>query len=317
MTFVRLTADHPVADFAEKLRERLAPAPGREVVLNEVMHTYTVGGESVQSVTTLRRKRGPGIDPVARQDYDFADTDVIKRANDVHALVADIERVRFLPWDVPVPDVYAPFVEVWIAFRNAVGWVTLAVEHSLEGVIWTPCPRCSAQLCVHREPEGWRYAGTADLVGVMLKPPPWYHKRWIWLVDLKTGSSMPASVGQQVAAYVEAVRGAVGDLAPVCGAGLRLGGDGSQLDAEGRLKLSRPRTSVDGMRYQGHDEVPLRGTWRDHRADDRKDFIMSAATYFGAFGKGGDANGETLDIATHLRGPGSSSPASDLIPAEM
>jgi hypothetical protein len=295
MTFVRLPADHPVADFAEKLRERLTPAPGREVVLDEERHAYTVGGVPVPSVTDLRR--GPGAES---SDYDFGNREAMARGTAVHALVADIERARFMPWDVPVEDVYAPFVEVWLAFRDAVGWVTLAVEHSLEGVLWTPCPRCRAQLCIHREPEGWRYAGTPDMIGVMLKPPRWYRPGWIWVVDLKTGKAMPASVGQQIAAYVEAVRAAVGDLAPACGAGLLLKGDGSQLDAKGHLRLSRPRTKADGELYQGHDEVPLRGTWRDHRADDREDFIASAATYFGA--QGGDAIGRTDDNPLAVEG---------------
>lgn len=308
MTFVRLPDGTPreLVALRSALVERLRPAPGRRVELDERTHLYTVAGEAIPSVTELRR--GP-VDRRAHRggaaDYDFAAPWVCQRGTDVHALIAETERLRAIGYAPDVPECYAPFLAAWQAFVRTTGWVTFAVEHSLEGLLWTDCAICGATSCAHREPEAIRYAGTLDVLGAMREPPsfsgaaPWS----IGVVEVKTGSSMPQSVGIQGAGYVIAVCGYVGSLAPVFGFGVRIGEDGSQIDADGLMVLGKKRTKRDEGRYPDEWEtVPKLTTFRPIVGQDFDNFRSAALTWHldRKTERGGDANAEPDDSNLHL-----------------
>lgn len=306
MTFVRLPEGTPakLVELQVELRERLRPAPGREVHLDERTHVYTVGGEVVPSVTEVRRPPVHLRDhPGGLADYDFAPAWANERGRQVHELVAQVETYRAVGLTPPAGE-HQPFLDAWEAFRDATKWVTLAVEHALEGVLWTTCEVCSATVCSHREPEAIRYAGTLDLLGVMSNPPPFFPVGPLIpvVVDLKTGSSMPSSTGVQVALYMAALGGYVGPH--VRGFGLRLGEDGKQIDADGRMILGRKRTKKDAERYPDHwDSVPMVTTFRPIMVDDMQKAWAAALTWNEArqAERGGDANAVTdPHIDTHL-----------------
>lgn len=313
MTFVRLPEGTPadIVGLQAELRERLRPAPGRNVYLDETSHVYTVGAsaatteERLPSVTEVRRppmhlRRHEG----GLEDYQFAPGWANERGRKVHELVAQVEAYRAIGLAPPAGELQ-PFIDAWEAFRRVVGWVTFAVEHSLEGVLWTTCEACGMQTCSHREPEAIRYAGTLDLLGVMTTPPPFFPASRLEpvVVDLKSGGSMPSSVGVQVALYVAAVCGYVGTLRGIYGLGLRLGEDGKQIDADGRMILGRKRTKRDEEDYpEEWDVVPKVTTFRPITGEDLSKARAAALTWYEArqAEQGGDANAEHDDIARHL-----------------
>lgn len=306
MTFVRLPAGTPeeLVALQAEVERRLRPAPGRQVHLDERTHVYTVAGEVVPSVTEIRRppmhlREHPG----RLEDYDHAPGWAKDRGRKVHELVAETERLRAIGFAPDVgelglePEVgdLQPFLDAWEAFRRAVGWVTFAVEYPLEGVLWTTCEACGMTTCAHREPAAVRYAGTLDLLGVMMTPPPFFpvDPSGIVVVDLKTGGSMPQSVGAQVALYVGAVCGYVGTLRGVYGLGLRIGEDGKQIAADGKMILGKKRTKADDGRYpEGWDVVPKRTTFRPITAGDFDKARAAALAWHEARKAelGGDAN---------------------------
>jgi len=147
------------------------------LAFNAADHTYHLGQRQLPGVTSVLQPYYDGLEYVDWQRLKM----LAEFGNHVH-LACHLHNTGELDEDSLDP-VVATYLAGWKLFLRQSGYV---VTHSEERVY-------------HKE---LLYAGTLDNVGHF--PPLPKQGRWPCIVDIKTGLTMPRTVGPQTAAYMAA-----------------------------------------------------------------------------------------------------------------
>ena len=139
-------------------------------------HLYSYDGDHRPSVTQI-------LDPYS--GLQWADPDQLAAAAEFGNHVHQACHL----WNVGALDYEATCTENAILAEYLNGWIRFCEESNLVPIY--------SEARVHH--ERLKYAGTLDVIG------RFYHKQRAVLIDIKTGASLPRTVGPQTAAYTEAV----------------------------------------------------------------------------------------------------------------
>lgn len=193
------------------------PAP--QLHLERDVDAYHVKGQRVPSVTEILALAG-------LVDFTSVPVEVLQAAADrgrlAHAHTARLdaapEGVSLVESLLSVPDEIQGYAKAWLRFRDDTGFSPLLIEQ--------PVVSCA-----------YGYAGTLDRFGVVPDAT-------IYLIDLKTGSSLPTWVGLQLAGYEQALR----ESSPLMAKGDRVQRLAVRLRADGEYSVklfSNPGDRMD------------------------------------------------------------------------